>query len=357
MRLKTFQIYYIKQFLLYLGLFVCLFMVLFVAIDFITNIRIYGETFLEAFATYALKLPTVFYQMQAIGLFAANIMVLSSIFTRREYVVMVTSGVSLFKVYRPILALTLVLSLSFCVVYDMVQPTFYRLQQARSVYNFKTQKFQFSYMASDLWYRFDNTIYRVGAIYPDKQAIDDIQVYEFDEQFRLRRWVQAKFAEVEGLQWQFQQGTMVNYAADEITAPHPFDEVTLTLQQTFDDFKKIRTDPDYLHFDQLLAGLHQNRFRDSEAHRYFIAMLERLIYVLFPLILLFVGTPLITVNKRHFSLWVNIGMTFLLSLAFWTANQIWVTMGHAGKVSPLLAVMTIPVLFLMVGGVLWVKKK
>jgi LPS export ABC transporter permease LptG len=354
--MKRLYLYYLKQFCTYFVLTATLFLVLYVAIDFIYNFRSYGDTFAEAFSNYILKIPTLVYQVQALGLFAANMMVLSSLHAKREGVVLATSGIHLGRVVMPVLALTLLISVGLAVVYDWVYPSLYQVQQTRTVFAEKGRKYKFGIFNAQVWYRFPNTLYRIGAVYPDKSAMDSVTIYEFDAHFRLSRWVKAKFASLQDTWWTLEEGQLVDLQKV-VPKVVPFKVLRMERAEQMGDFHKLRSDPQLLHADQLVRGLMESRFRDGESHRYLTSLLERCVYVFLPFLLLGVGVNFVRQRSRQTSFLVNVGMVFLVSIGFWTLHHFMLVLGYAGKLSPWVAALASPLGVLVVGTGLWKIRK
>lgn len=357
MRLKTFHVYYIKQVLLYLFLSLLLFCVLYVAIDLISNFRKYGDTLTEIWGNFSLKLPSIFYQMQAVSLFLANTIVLSLIYARREYVVLKTSGISLKRVYAPLVALTLGLSIAFCVAYDVISPKVYMAQQLQSHGGDPDDKFQFSFINTKVWYQEGQEIFHIGYISPDTGELDDIQIFFFNRQFELTRFLQAQKAAVLNHQWRFEKGLIVEYQDNAPTSSDQFESLELTLSQSLEDLKKIQFDPRQLRVDQLYTFLREKRFRAADVMKYETDFYQRIVFAFFPLILLFTGAPIISVSRRSYSFLFNVGMTFIVSVTFWMLFKIFVTLGSSGKMDPLMATVCVPIVFVALGAFLWHKKK
>jgi lipopolysaccharide export system permease protein len=355
--MKKLHAYYIKQTLLYIVLSLLLLCVLYVAIDLISNFRKYGDTLPEIFTNFSLKFPAIFYQMQAISLFLANTIVLSLIYSRKEFVTLGTSGISLKRIYFPIIAMTFGLSVLFCGIYDVIGPKVYVLQQMQKHGSEIGDQFRFSFVNTKVWYQKDNQIYHIGYIYPNSGAMDDVQVFFFNDQFILEKYVQAQRVNVVDQKWKFKEGLNVDYLNGEPRHSYEFDTLALDNLQSIHNLKKIQFDPRQLRADQLFVHLIQDRFRASEKAKYETNLYERIIFAFFPLILLFMGSPLISVTRRHYSLLFNVGMTFIVSVIFWTSFKIFITLGSSGKIPPLIASLIVPIVFILMGAYLWWRKR
>lgn len=351
--MKSLQSYYIKQVLLYVVLSLLLLCVVYVAIDLISNFRRYGNTLPEILENFSLKLPFIIYQMQAVSLFLASMVVLSLIYSRREYLILGTSGISLKEVFAPVVLIILGISVLFCGLHDILGPKIYIAEQMRKGAGGIGDNFQFSFINTKVWYQDGNQIYHVGYIYPDSGVVEDVQIFFLADDFELKKYIQAQRAVVFGSNWNFENGLMVEYQDRAPGVSEQFQSLQVASLQDLDNLKKIQFDPRQLRLDQLFTHLIQKRFRASEEPKYVTDFYQRIVFAFFPLILFYFGAPLVSVRKRHTSLLLNVGMTFILSVAFWTSFKIFVTIGSSGKLSPLFAVLCVPVIFIGVGTFLW----
>lgn len=327
------------------------------AIDFVPRMKDFGGTFFQALRRYALHLPMYFYQIQSFSLFLANVVVLSLAYSRREHVILLTSGIRLSAACRPLVFLTLVMSVLFCGIHDYTHPLIDRAFEKEQLSK-QRSLFKFGLFDTGVWYRFGDVIYRVDVVNPEQEILEGINVFVMGKNFWPAKTIESKRAWVaDDHRWRFEEGVVVTYKDRNPVGVKYFETWETTMPQTIKDFDKIRTSPDKLRVESLITGLWNNQFRGFEAHRYEMVLLERVAFVFLPLLLLFVAAPLLKTRGRGDSTFLNAWIAGLLVLSFWLGNRLMMFAGYVGRVPPIVAVLAVPVIFLGIGGVLWWQRR
>ncbi len=354
--MKTLQVYYAKQFLSYTGFSLTLFVAIFVGIDLFEQPEVVEKGW-QPFLRYLVqKLPEMLYHLQAICLFLGNMMVLTLIFTRRESVTIFTSGIRLIQVYWPILLLTLGCTVSINGLYDQFSPMLNESRQVDSARLSIKNLVQVNLLDDRIWYRFNSGIYRLGSIDPRQKTIQNIHITLLDPAGSPQLIIQAAQAKVKDHTWMFTKGKWISYRDNTVNTVEPFDQKRFELPQGWTDVNKITLEPDHLSAGTLWAGLKNERFSASKTHHYKTALYNKLVFLLLPFLLLFVGAPLVMINSRNVSVFKNAFLAAGLCVAFWVFHQIFVSVGQVGSIPPLIAVSVMPILFLLLGGFFWFKK-
>ena len=182
----------------------------------------------------------------------------------------------------------------------------------------------------------------------DKEArrLDQLNVFEFDDQFRLiRRLYAASAGHLDEDRWLFEDAWTRTFSDTEVTSYRTFDEpVVDRFPETPDYFEEEIRAPDQMNFGQLRSYI-----RDLEASGRAVPALEVQLHnkIAFPVIsfiMALVGLPFAFRLGKQGALY-GIGVAIVAGMAFLAVFAFCATLGEAGALPPPVAVWSPSILF------------
>jgi lipopolysaccharide export system permease protein len=306
-----------------------------------------GESYrLYAALTFvALSIPGHLYELLPVAALIGTLFALAQLVLHSEYAVMRTSGVSVLNMAVTLLQTGLIFAAATFATGEFLAPLSeeaaqkIRLKQTSSVV---AQAFR-----SGLWVKDDQSFVNVARVLYDA-TLQDIHIYEFDNQYRLRGISQAREARyVHENLWQLREVVQTRFD----------DSRVLVARIAEQDWRSVLTPnilsvllvpPEKMSLWTLYSYVQHLRENKQESTRYEIALWNKLIYPIAVLVMMVLALPFAYMNVREGGLSVKIFIGIMVGLGFHLLNRLF---GHVGQLAawpPFLAAFVPTVAFLAI---------
>jgi lipopolysaccharide export system permease protein len=319
---------------------------LFCFFDLIYELRdVGGEGYrLHAALTYvALSIPGHLYELLPVAALIGTLVALAQLVVHSEYAVMRTSGVSILDMASTLLRTGLVFAVATFVTGEFLAPLSeeaakkLRLEQTSSVV---AQAFR-----SGLWVKDEESFVNVARVLYDA-TLQDVRIYEFDDQYRLRTISQAREGKylhsnlwrlTDVVQTRFEDGhTSVARAAEQdwhsVLTPSVLSVLLIP--------------PEKMSLWTLYSYVRHLRDNRQEPRRYEIALWNKLIYPFAVLVMMLLALPFAYMNVREGGVSAKIFAGIMLGLSFHLLNRLFAHLGQLAAWPPILAAFVPTVAFL-----------
>jgi len=262
------------------------------------------------------------------------------------------SGVSLWKILKPILFASMLLSLSVLYVNEKLVPRYtpisYEIRNDKIRHIGKKAKTVLKDIAI---FGENNRIIYAGSFDIQKKILKDIIIHENDKNQNLVMKLTAQKGWWEKGRWVFENGTSyrLNESGHMIGTPSPFRRKIMDLKERPRDFKKKGKNPEYMNFHELRSYI--NRFSkksSSTTKKLTVDLWYKTSLPFVSIIVIFVAAPFAFALKKG-GLLIGIGISIVIGLLFYGISAIFVAMGKAGILPPILAAWMGNLLFLTIG--------
>lgn len=300
---------------------------LYTFIDFVTELEDFGKGNYGLFeiAEYlALSMPKRIYELLPIAALLGSVLGLGNLASQSELVVMRAAGLSVGRISRAVLLVSITLFLLALFVGEVVRPAAEKKAQI-----FQTQA-QTGALAetqanNGFWTRDGNNFNHIEQILPDGRFAG-ISVYEFDEQQRLRIVSKAKQATYDGADWILEQ--VKQSQLDEAGV-----KITSTDQQQWQStlnpsvLNVAAVPPEYLPVWGLLEYIQYLDANQQATARYELAFWGKLMMPLSAAVMVFIAVPFIFGPLRSSPIGGRILAGALVGIGFHLFNQMFQHMG------------------------------
>jgi lipopolysaccharide export system permease protein len=294
-----------------------------------------GAYSLAAALTYVgLSVPGRLYELFPAAVLIGTMFALAQLVLNAEYAVMRTSGVSITGLALAIAQVGLAFAALAFVTGEFLTPLSeeaaqrLRLRQTSSVIA--------STFRSGLWVKDRDSFVNVARIMHDT-TLQDVKVYQFDEDHRLRSISLARQGQhIRDNQWRLQDVVLTRFE-DERTSVARMPEVEWRSVLTPRILSVLLVPPEKMSLTTLFSYVRHLRQNKQESGRYEIALWNKVIYPVAVLVMMFLALPFAYMNVREGGVSAKVFAGIMLGLGFNLVSRLF---GHLGALAgwpPLLA--------------------
>jgi lipopolysaccharide export system permease protein len=298
------------------------------------------------------KLPMILWQVTPVAVLIAMVTVIGLMYRHNELTAIKAAGVSLFAITRPLLLVALGVSGLIFLNNEYLLP--FANQQANHIRDveIKGKPPRGLFRQSRVWYvGRDNTIYNVAMLDPLQSTMEGITLFRLDQDFRLTERIDARKAEPGPDGWVF-TGVIRRTFADggrRLGLAQRLDRLVLPLEERLEDFIKYKKKPDEMSYPELRAYVEKIANSGYNAVPYRVDLLAKTALPFISLVISFLSLGLAVRGSRRGGVVASIGLCIALGVVYWLLISVGLSLGHAGRLPPLLASWGANLLFLAAG--------
>ena len=258
-------------------------------------------------------------------------------------------GISLYRITLPLIFIVLVISLLSFLGNDYLVP--FTNQKTRYLLDVKVRKepptsFFKNYK---IWYRSDHRIFNIQLLDPKQKALKGFTLYEFDDQFRCVRRVDANEARWVGEKWRFYQGATRDFDESGSVRMTSFEEMDFPMKEEWESFQNSALDSDEMTYAELRTYIQKIQASGYDATRYLVDLYSKLSYPLLNVIMVLIGIPFALKTGRSGGVALSIGVSVMIGFLFGIVFYVFISFGKSGVLSPVLACWIPTLLFGLAG--------
>ena len=285
-----------------------------------------GRYSLTVAAVYVgLSLPGRAYEILPVAALIGTLFSLAQLVSSSEYTVMRVSGVSMRAMAVALVQIGVALSVLTFVLGEFVAPiseqAAQRLRLKATTSNVVAQAFR-----SGLWVKDDTNFVNVSRIMPET-VIHDVNIYEFDADYRLRAISHAKRGEYQRDNlWRLKDVVQTRFESNRTSVskiPEAFWRSVLSPSI----LNVLMVVPEQMSLWDLYSYIGHLRDNKQETARYEIALWQKIIYPFAVLVMMVLALPFANFQVREGGISSNIFAGIMLGLGFHLANRLF---GHLG---------------------------
>ncbi|MBI3293190.1 MAG: LptF/LptG family permease [Deltaproteobacteria bacterium] len=356
--MDTLDRYLAREFFSYFFLVWAILATLFLSVDFFTRYWDLRMGLGQVFQLYAYQTPSVLQQFLPVAVLMASLLVLASMSRQNEILALYLSGVGLWRLVSTFVAIVATLSTICFLFFDNWVPYFEKkkvlLKQGldtsdEQVLQFGNERF---------WYRSGQLFYNVGRYLPDRNILEDLNIYVLDGDFRVRERIQAKLARFLNDEWVLEDGFSVQYPPEShYPVSNAFKSRSGVIPEKPSDFKTLRVEEAMMPLKDLRHYINRNRSYGFDTTLPQVSYQERVALIFAPLIFVMFALALSTQALRHHSTGRMVGLCFLIVSVYLLFFRITISVGRGGHIPPILAGWSANALFLAASLLIMIKKR
>jgi lipopolysaccharide export system permease protein len=370
---------------------------IYLIVDFVEKVRkfvSYKAELHHVLWYFALKLPSILFQIMPLAILMSSLLTLAILSRHNEITAMRSSGVSLYRVVIPFLAVAQAMTLLMLWANDAVIPG--ANQQAELVREMQIERRtpRAFFKGNEIWVRLGNHILMRGDLAEEGPAmpvsitkmisdsianmgkvlrgwlgigipeitpafplkLKGISLYRLNPDFSIQEVLIAEEMRNEGGQWLLVSGMSRTLGADESVKSTPFDRLPVTLNQKPEDFRRmLGVSSEGLSLHDLSAYVDRLGKDGYNAARYATDLFGRIAFPFVCVIMALIGTSmsLMETGVRGKGLVKGVGYSLLIGFLYWATHSVALALGRSGVLPPLLAGWSPNMLFLSFAGYLF----
>ncbi len=272
-----------------------------------------------------------------------------------EIVAMRSCGASIYRVVTPILISSFVIAILTFFANEYIVP--YSNQRANHIWEVRVKKIApRGYNRTDkIWYRSeDNTIWHITHFDPFKDRMRNVTIYRLDKHDRLIQRIDAQHVRwiPTVKRWLFSEGLVHYFTPDGAIRQEPFDAAHFPLRDQPADFKKTGKKPEEMNWAELRDYIKIMQTSGVDSNQYTVDLWAKLSTPFICFILALVGVPFSLKTSRAGGIVLGIAITIGIGASFLVLFYMGISLGHAGRLPPILAAWGPNLLFLAGGSYL-----
>jgi lipopolysaccharide export system permease protein len=311
--------------------------------------------FREIYLYFLCKIPMILTQGIPMAAIIAAIIALGILKQNRELIAMETAGIDPGYYLAPIaLAGLLFAIMHFCLAEYAVRPLNAMLYQTWQV-KIEGKKPAVWMNEENMWYRQKDTIYQIGLYDRQNQVMHIASIFFMNNDFRLKRRIDAQTITWSHDGWLAQNGLIVDYK-DGKTDEQWFGSKKLDLKVTPSDFKSGEILPHNLGWLDLYRYTKKIERQGFSATPYEVDLNMRFASPVATLILTLLGI-LIAINQGlHGGIAAGVGWSLIVAFAFIAVSNVGSSLASAGSLSPFLGVWAGNIIFGALTLYFWLRR-
>jgi len=298
---------------------------------------------------FLLRLPEAVLNMAPMAVLIGAILTFSFISRTREVIIMMGSGMSVWRIATPlILASFLISVLNFANGEYLMPPA---LKKAREILSYKVRHKERRSLVrkNGIWIKSsDRTVWNIDFLEPRTNHARNLTILNFNEKRNgFATIIKAKKAYLKGDVWILLDGYRRDFNAQKGFSETKFKRLDMKSGVRIEELKEVEKLPQEMNFAEIkeyVQIISQAGFDDT---RYRVDMYNKIAFPLACLVMAFIAIPFSVKTERVAGVLLGVTMGVFLGFVFWFFQSMGISLGHSGMINPLLAVMAPHILFIL----------
>lgn len=304
-----------------------------------------------------LTVPTRIYELFPVAVLIGTIFALVQMAANSELTIYRSSGASLKQMVRALLKIGLPLMILSLVIGEFIAPSSMKLAQEVRLKALNAQV-SFREFRSGVWVKDERSFVNVKIVQPDT-TLQNVSIYEFDENFTLRGIVAAKRANyVQEGSWQLEDVLQTHFDKLGAKVSHQAKREWRSAI-TPDILRVLMVVPEQMSAWSLYLYTQHLKENKQESTRYEIEMWNKLVYPFSVMVMMLLALPFASHQRRQGGISGKIFTGIVLGLSFYFVGRLFAHLGALNNWQPLLSAsaMTVIFLFLALGMLWWTERR
>jgi len=341
--------YILREFVKILGLVLISTAALFIIVDYTDlsgDIRQNHIPLHTVIAYYRFTIFQILNYTLPISVLVATLVTFGILSKSNEVTAFKSSGMSLYRVALPVVAIAAAISLLAYLMLDYVLPySNQRVEQLRN--RIKGKKEVAAQNQQKLWF-LGKGRYIINFLSYDRNAkqLSQVQVFEFHPaEFRLTRRVYADRARWDGEGWVFEHGWMRSFADDARSSFTPIVRpLRLFYPERPEDFATEAKAPDQMTFAQLRRYIDTIKRSGYAPEELSVKLYAKTSWPFISMVMALIALPFAFRIGKRGALY-GVGIALVLGIFYWMVFAIFTKFGEVGNLPPVLAAWSANILF------------
>ncbi len=346
--------YLIRSYLGMTGICLGAFVSIYLIIDFLERIGRFSRAGapLESIIQYFLcKTPEIITQTTPMALLMGTILTVGAFSRNNEINALRCSGLSLWRISRPLLVTAAAISLALLAMEELIVPG--ANEKVRYINQVVIQKKDNAayFRQNNIWFRSNDRILQAKLFDPGKQLLKGVTIWELDKGLKPVSRIDAPSATPEEGGWRLAAAEVRNFLQLNADESGSKKNLFLKLDLQPADLKVVEKSADDMGFLALWRYCNNLSEGGYDTTRYRTLLHAKISLPFSALVMAFLGIPFALKDSRSSGAGVGIGISIGIGLTCFITNAFLLSLGQAGALPPLVAAWATNLIFAATG--LW----
>ena len=311
-----------------------------------------GFSFSKALTYFIFKIPFIITQILPLCILLGVLSVFGIMTKRNEMTALKASGISPFMFLKPIWLMGLICAVLMLILGEYIVPL--SVEKSNFIW-LKDVKHKSAVISKEknIWLKEGHTITNIKYYNKIEKAVYGITIYFFDQQFQLKRRIDAFKGVYHDYHWKL--FTVMEQVLNPVSGDYKikyFDQRMQDLKLEPTDFNKVVKKAEEMNFKELYEYIRKIEAEGYDATTYRVDLYGKTAQPLICLIISLVGAGIALRLKSKDSLPMSITYGLGASFLFFLLFSFCMSMGYGGMLPPLAASQTANLLFTCLAAVL-----
>ncbi|GBC60068.1 LPS export ABC transporter permease LptG [Desulfonema ishimotonii] len=332
--------YVTREILRYIGVVLTAVAGIYVAVDFFERIDNFMEAGLpvsRALVYLAWKIPFIISQIFPVAILLAVLIVFGLMSKNNEIIALRSSGISVYALLKPVLAIGLISSLCLFLVSEVFVPIASAKANRIWLGEVKKKSVVIS-MEKNIWLKDNHRINYIKYYNKSDQTIFGITLYHFDDQFRMDWRIDAEKGEYRAGAWTLHG--LMEQRLDPETGQYAVrfhDQRTESLNLSPESLETVVKKSEEMSFHELREYVRRVEAEGYDATHYRVDLQAKVAFPFICLILGIVGIGLSAKGRIREGLPIAIAYGIGIAFFYWIFYSFCISLGYGGVLSPVIA--------------------
>ena len=292
-----------------------------------------------------LSIPGHMYEIVPLAVLIGSMYTVGELSQNSEFTVMRSSGMSIRKIASSLIYVGLLFCFLTFIIGDLISPNSEKNAQRlkiSSTDSVVTQEFK-----SGFWIKDGKSFVNIENVLADS-TLEDIHIYEFDKDFKLRTIVNAKQGIFEDGQWKLNNISLTNFGKEKVTSTNIENGNWKSLIRP-EMMNALIISPEKMSTINLAKFINYLELNNQKVTRYEIALWEKLIHPIMPLVMLLFAVPFGFLQERSGGKYLKMFLGIIIGISYQILNTMMRHIGLLNDWQPFISSLVPTIIFLSIG--------
>jgi len=299
------------------------------------------------------KIPSIIFQVAPASILLSSIITLGLMSRHNEILAMKSGGISLRRIAFPILGVVMIIYFILLGMSEYVVPFANEKVNMLQDLIIHKKKPAAAFKQNKLWIHSHQAIYNIQLYHPEKDLLEGVTLYRFDQDFRLSERLDARSARWQDGRWIFSDVSRTHFGSEGFPIRKQYSELILNLPESPGDFRIAEKNPAGMNYRELKGYVRKIENDGYNSTKYRCAMHAIFSYPFIGVIMAFLGIPIALRKERGAGVTWGVAFSILISFAYLVVFSFSLELGKAGTLPPFLSAWLGNFIFALVGGYLF----
>lgn len=287
---------------------------------------------------FLFQVPVVVFRLMPILAMLAAILAISSLSRESEVVAMRAVGISLYRTVWPILQAGLALALLLFLFGEMVIPQLHHQADLIKETRIRNHEANEELSTSNIWLRAEGgRIYSARRYLPETATLTGVTWFDFDATFRVVSRTDVQRMVWEEGRWRLEGVVERHFLSNGEMDVRHITTVTRTLPEGLKAFRRVKKRPGDMNLVELRRYIRRTAAEGGDVVKLRADLHAKLAQPFSAAILTLLAIPFSIHRPRSGGAGRSMALGLALALAYWFLLQVGLSLGHAGKLPPMVA--------------------